>query len=233
MVPCRLLSGGLAYRRDMANDYVPPNYPVDTNGGLFRRAVTVSAERTLLYDDDRPGLDVGACPIGSATVHWYGPSEAIARDFGDLAGDAADAAGDLLGAPWRTRSRSSCTTNGRHSSGRWDRAPASGWAQRRIRTCARCSCGSAPDRRHSSDHDRARSDARRLQRCEHEPFHEPASWLNEGIAVWSELGNAETEADLVRFEAGTSVGLMAFEAITGGSRSMAAALGLRTPRAPR
>jgi hypothetical protein len=46
------------------------------------------------------------------------------------------------------------------------------------------------------------------------PFHEPPSWLNEGIATWAELGNATTEEALVRLEARSAEGLMAFEALT-------------------
>jgi hypothetical protein len=46
------------------------------------------------------------------------------------------------------------------------------------------------------------------------PLHEPATWFNEGTAVWSEVGNAETEADLVGIEARSDEGLMAFEALT-------------------
>jgi hypothetical protein len=46
------------------------------------------------------------------------------------------------------------------------------------------------------------------------PFHEPASWLNEGVATWSEVGNADTERDLVGLEARSPGGLMAFAALT-------------------
>lgn len=46
------------------------------------------------------------------------------------------------------------------------------------------------------------------------PFHEPATWLNEGTATWAEVGNADTEADLVGIEARSDDGLMAFEALT-------------------
>jgi hypothetical protein len=46
------------------------------------------------------------------------------------------------------------------------------------------------------------------------PFHAPPSWLNEGTATWAELGNASTEESLVRLEAGSGEGLMAFEALT-------------------
>jgi hypothetical protein len=45
------------------------------------------------------------------------------------------------------------------------------------------------------------------------PFHEPARWLNEGIATWSETGDGADERAIVELEAAGG-GLFAFEAIT-------------------
>jgi hypothetical protein len=45
------------------------------------------------------------------------------------------------------------------------------------------------------------------------PFHEPAKWLNEGLATWSESGSATQERSDVEFEA-RGGGLFAFEAIS-------------------
>ena len=45
------------------------------------------------------------------------------------------------------------------------------------------------------------------------PFHEPARWLNEGIATWSESGDAGEQRGIVEFEAGGG-GLFSFEAIS-------------------
>jgi len=45
------------------------------------------------------------------------------------------------------------------------------------------------------------------------PFHEPAKWLNEGLAVWSEHQSADRERSTVEFEA-SGGGLFAFDAIT-------------------
>lgn len=59
--------------------------------------VTLSPEKTILYDDDRPGLDWHTAKIGLATVHWYGGAEAQARHFGAISADAAAAAATLLG----------------------------------------------------------------------------------------------------------------------------------------
>lgn len=45
------------------------------------------------------------------------------------------------------------------------------------------------------------------------PFHEPASWLNEGIATWSESRSDDGERQTVESEA-SDRGLFAFEALT-------------------
>jgi hypothetical protein len=45
------------------------------------------------------------------------------------------------------------------------------------------------------------------------PFHEPARWLNEGIATWSESGDAGDQRGIVEFEA-SGGGLFSFDAIT-------------------
>jgi hypothetical protein len=45
------------------------------------------------------------------------------------------------------------------------------------------------------------------------PYHEPARWLNEGLATWAERSEADDERAIVRLEAGGG-GLFAFEAIT-------------------
>ncbi len=45
------------------------------------------------------------------------------------------------------------------------------------------------------------------------PFHDPGTWINEGIAVWSETGDAADETAFVRSQASAG-GLFAFEAIT-------------------
>ena len=47
------------------------------------------------------------------------------------------------------------------------------------------------------------------------PFHAPATWLNEGVATWSEVGNAETPRRISSSPRPTARdGLMAFEALT-------------------
>ena len=215
VVPVELAGGGADYRRDMTNDYVPPNTTVAYQWRAVSGAeVTVSAERTLLYDDDRPGLDWEDARIGSATVHWYGSSEAIAREFGDLAGDAADAAGELLGEPLADAIEIFVYDE------REDFLGAVGPGAREWIGAA-----TFPHLRTVFMWLGAGSEAFLRTTIAHEvthvvfndastnPFHEPATWLNEGVATWSEVGNAESEDDLVRLEAGSD-GLMAFEALT-------------------
>jgi Peptidase MA superfamily len=215
VVPVELAGGGVDYRRDMTNDYVPPNTTVAYQWRAVSGAeVTVSAERTILYDDDRPGLDWERARIGSATVYWYGSSEAIAREFGDLAGGAADAAGELLGEPLanpieifvydeREEFLGAVGPGAREWIGAatfphlrtvfmWLGAGSEAFLRTTI----------AHEVTHVVFHDASTN-----------PFHEPATWLNEGVATWSEVGNAESEDDLVRIEA-RSDGLMAFQALT-------------------
>lgn len=217
VVPVPLVSGRLDYRRDLADGFVQANTRV-----LYRwRAVdgaqvTVSTEQTLLYDDDRPGLDWSQAQIGSATVHWYGNNESVARRFGDLAGGAADAAAELLGSPLTNpidifvyESREDFLGALGPDSREWIGAA----TYPHLRTVYMwLGAGSTAyldiTLAHEVTHvvfDDATSN----------PYHEPANWFNEGLATWSELRNADTERDLVSQEAGTDRGLMAFAALTG------------------
>ncbi len=106
VVPVELEGGGLDYRRDMTNDYVPPNTPVAYQWrAVTGDAVTLSAEQHAPLRRRSAGPRWEQAQIGSATVHWYGPNESIARAFGDLAGDAADAAGGPARPPPRRSDR--------------------------------------------------------------------------------------------------------------------------------
>jgi hypothetical protein len=216
VVPVELVSGQLDYRRDLADGYVPPNTPVAYRWrAVIGAQVTVSPERSLLYDDDRPGLDWRQAHVGSATVHWYDANETIARRFGDLAGDAADAAADLLGHPLadpidifvydaREDFQGAVGPGAREWIGAatyphlrtvlmWLGAGSTAYLDTTL----------AHEVTHVVFHDATAN-----------PFHEPATWLNEGTATWSELANADTERDLVNLEARSPGGLMAFAALT-------------------
>jgi hypothetical protein len=215
VVPITPSGDELSYQRDMAEDYLPPNTTVTYQWrAVTGDRATLSTEQTLLYDDDRSHLDWEQDEIGSATVHWYGGNETIARRFGDLAGDAADAAGVLLGRPLADPISIFVYE------AREDFLGAIGPGSREWIGAA-----TFPNIRTVFMWLEAGSEAYLETTLAHEvthvvfadasanPFHDPATWLNEGTAVWSEVGNAETEADIVEQEARIG-GLMAFEALT-------------------
>jgi hypothetical protein len=216
VVPVALEGGRLAHVRDMTDAYAPPNTVVAYQWrAVDGDTATLSPEREILYDDDRSGLDWDQARIGSATVHWYRGNEGVARRFGDLAGDAADRAGELLGASladpidifvYETREEflgavgpaarewiGAATYPNIRTVFMWLEAGSSAFLDTTI----------AHEVTHVVFHDASDN-----------PYHEPPSWLNEGTATWAELGNASTEEALVRLEAGSDEGLMAFEALT-------------------
>jgi hypothetical protein len=216
VVPVDLVSGQLDYHRDLADGFVPPNTLVAYRWrAVAGSEVTASPQRTLLYDDDRSGLDWTQARIGSATVHWYADNETIARRLGDLAGGAADAAADLLGHPLAD------PIDIFVYDGREDFIGALGPESREwvgaatfphLRTVYMwLGAGSTAYLENTLAHEVTHVV---FHDATDNPFHEPASWFNEGVATWSELRNADTERDLVRLEAGTDSGLMAFEALT-------------------
>ncbi|MGH2463180.1 MAG: peptidase MA family metallohydrolase [Candidatus Limnocylindria bacterium] len=216
VVPVELVSGQLDYRRDLADGYVPPNTAVAYKWrAVTGTQVTVSPERTLLYDDDRPDLAWSVARIGSATVHWYGGNETIARRFGDLAGGAADAAAALLGHPLAN------PIDIFVYDGREDFLGAVGPGTREwvgaatypyLRTVFMwLGAGSSAFLETTLAHEVTHVV---FYDATNNPFHEPPAWLNEGTATWAEFGNADTERDLVEREARTDEGLMAFEALT-------------------
>jgi hypothetical protein len=216
VIPVEPAGGALSHRRDMAESYAPPNTVVSYQWRAVEAGTaTVSAERTLLYDDDRAGFAWEQARIGSATVHWYGPNEDAARRFGELAGDAANAAAGLLGRDlanpidifvYDTREGffGAVGQGAREWTGAatyphirtvfmWLGAGSGGFLDTAV----------VHEVTHVVFHDATTN-----------PFHDPASWFNEGVATWSELGNADAERDLVELEAGREDGLMAFEALT-------------------
>lgn len=216
VVPVDLVSGQLDYRRDLADGYVPPNTSVAYRWrAVTGTQITLSRERTLLYDDDRPGFDWRQTRIGSATVHWYGGNATIARRFGDLAGAAADAAAELLGHPLADPI-DIFVYDGREAFLGAVGPEAREWigaaAYPHLRTVYMwLGAGSTAYLETTLAHEVTHVV---FQDATDNPFHEPATWLNEGIATWSELGNADTERDLVGLEARSAEGLMAFEALT-------------------
>jgi len=202
------------YRWDTATQHVTPNTRITyrwraTDGGV----TTLSRSATLLYDDDRPGLDWHQAAIGAATVHWYGGAETQARRFGDLSAAGARRAQDLLGHQldgpidifvYDTRDE----FFGALGPGAREWTGAATYPA--IRTIFMW-LGGGPTSYlettivHEVTHvvfDDATAN----------PYHEPAKWFNEGLATWAEQQSAASERATVEFEAGAG-GLFAFPAI--------------------
>jgi hypothetical protein len=204
-----------SYTWDAADRHLPPNTEVTyrwraTDGGR----VTLSDAETLLYDDDRPGLDWESRQMGEATVHWYGDAEAQALRFGELSVDAVADAEALLGHELNAAVDifvydSQEDFFGALGPGAREWTGAATYPH--LRTIFMWLQGGAGDFLETTlVHEVTHvvfADATE------NPFHEPAKWLNEGIASWSERQSADAERNLVEFEA-DGAGLFAFEAIS-------------------
>ncbi|MEO8250876.1 MAG: peptidase MA family metallohydrolase [Chloroflexota bacterium] len=175
--------------------------------------VSLSPEKNLLYDDDRPGLDWHVARIGDATVHWYGGAEAQARHFGKITADAAAAAETLLGhklagpvdifvyashddffgalGPGAREWTGAATFPALRTIFMWLQGGSSSYLETTM----------THEVTHVVFHD-ATANA----------FHDPATWFNEGLAVWSEQHTADPEAATVRSATGS--GLLAFDGIS-------------------
>jgi hypothetical protein len=214
VVPVSASGSSASYRWDAADNGITPNTSVAyrwraTNDG----AVTLSREQTLLYDDDRPGLNWRSARFGDATVHWYGGAEATARAFGELSSDAAARAEDLLGHQlagpidifvYATRE----DFFGALGSGarEWTGAATYPW----LRTVFMwLGAGSDSYQRTTLAHEVTHVV---FHDATDNPFHEPATWFNEGLATWAEQQSAASERSTV--QSATSSGLLSFDAIT-------------------
>ncbi|MGH2454872.1 MAG: peptidase MA family metallohydrolase [Candidatus Limnocylindria bacterium] len=214
VAPVQVEGSRATYAWDADERHLTPNTRVAyrwraTDGG----SVTLSPERTLLYDDDRPGLDWQSARLGEATVHWYGGAEAQARRFGELSADGAARAEALLGHQlagpidifvYDTQD----DFFGALGPGAREWIGAATYPH--LRTIFMwLGGGDAGYRETTVVHEVTHvvfDDATR------NPFHEPAKWFNEGIASWSERQSADEERSVVEFEADGG-GLFAFEAI--------------------
>lgn len=208
-------SGGHAtYRWDSSRNHLTPNTLVTYR---WRATVgarqTVSQSGTLRYADDRAGLDWQSARIGQATVHWYGGAEEQARRFGSLTADGAARAeatlGHELAGPidifvYDTQDQ----FFGALGPGAREWTGAAAYPE--IRTVFMWLGGGPQDYLETAIvHEVTHvvfADATA------NPFHEPARWVNEGFAVWSEQQKADDQRSLVQFEARN--GLFAFPAIT-------------------
>jgi hypothetical protein len=209
-------AGGEAakYVWDTGDRHVTPNTRVTyawraTVGGED----LVSDEGTLLYDDDRSGLDWQSTRLGEATVHWYGGAEPVAVGLGELAADGAADAEALLGHEMSGAVDIFIYDSGEDFSGA-------------LGPGAREWIGAAtyPALRtifmNLTAGDRAYLERTLVHEVTHvvfndatdNPYHEPAKWLNEGLASWAESQSAADERSEVEFQAAND-GLFAFEAI--------------------
>jgi hypothetical protein len=215
VAPVTAAPGGATYVWDTSVDYLTPNTLVTYQW----RATTdgeseVSDARTHRYVDDRPGLDWRSAQLGDATVHWYGIAESQARRFGEVTAVGVEQAEELLG----TRLASPVDVFVYNSRDDFFGALGPGareWtgaaAYSEIRTIFMWLGGGSPayleqamvhEVTHIVFHDATDN-----------PFHEPARWLNEGFATWSETRSDDGERSIVESEA-SGDGLFAFEAIT-------------------
>jgi hypothetical protein len=202
------------YRWDAAERYVTPNTRIVYRWRAIdgERAI-LSPEQTLLYDDDRPGLAWQSAVIGQATVHWYGGSESTARRLGELSAGGAARAEQLLG------HRMDGPVDIFVYDSRDDFVGALGPGAREwfgaatfpeIRTIFMwLGAGSSDYLDTTIVHEVTHvvfGDATR------NPLHQPAKWLNEGFATWSEQQSADAQRPIVQSEA-NGRGLFSFEAI--------------------
>lgn len=203
------------YTWDTSTEYVTPNTPVTYRWRATERdEVTLGVEQTIRYEDDREGLDWQSALLGEATVHWYGDAEAQARRFGELTAVGVERAEVLLGTElagpvdvfvYATRDDFLGALG--PTAREWTGAV----AYSDLRTIFMWLEGGS----------QAYLDVAMVHEVTHivfhdatdNPYHEPARWLNEGIAVWSEAQSVGEQRSIVEFEA-SGGGLFSFEAIT-------------------
>ena len=177
-------------------------------------AVSLSEEATVRYEDDRAGLDWQSARLGEATVHWYGGAEAQARRFGELTAVGVARAEQLLGTRlagpvdvfvYATRD----DFFGALGPGAREWTGAAAYSELRTifmwlegGSTAYLERAMVHEVTHIVFHDATDN-----------PYHEPARWLNEGIATWAEESSADAERAIVELEAAGG-GLFAFDAIT-------------------
>jgi hypothetical protein len=209
-------SGGTAtYVWDTAAEYVTPNSRFTYQWrAIVGGEEILSTPETLLYDDDREGLDWQTATVGEATVHWYGDAEVQAMRFGELTAGGVAQAEELFGTElagpvdiFVYGSQDAFFGALGPGTREWTGAAAfpelrtifmwlQGGSQSYLETAI------VHEVTHVVFHDATDN-----------PYHEPATWLNEGIATWSETREADEERSHVQGEA-AGRGLLAFEALT-------------------
>jgi hypothetical protein len=203
------------YVWDTSVDHIVPNTLVTYRWrAIDGDEVVLGPEETIRYEDDRPGLDWRHAQLGETTVHWYGDAETQARRFGELTAVGVAQAEDLLGTQlagpvdvFVYDSREDFFGALGPGAREWTGAA----AYSELRTIFMWLGGGSPaylevamvhEVTHVVFYD-----------ATHNSFHEPARWLNEGIATWSESSDADEQRGIVEFEAAGG-GLFSFDAIT-------------------
>lgn len=213
--PVEPSAGEAEFVWNAATDHVTPNTLITYQWrAMDGEAVTLSELGQLRYDDDRPGLDWQREQLGEATVHWYGDAEQQALRFGDLTAEGVARAEELLGTElagpvdvfvYATQD----DFFGALGPGAREWTGAAAYPE--LRTIFMWLGGGSTEYlevamlhevTHIVFHDATTN-----------PFHEPARWLNEGVATWSEGGSVDEQRSIVELEAG-GAGLLSFEAIT-------------------
>jgi hypothetical protein len=215
VIPVEPSGASAMYVWDTSANHVVPNTLVTYQWrAIDGDSVVLSEEGTIRYEDDRAGLDWQRAQLGEATVHWYGDAENQAMRFGELTAQGVARAEELLGTSlagpvdvFVYDSRDEFFGALGPGVREWTGAA----AYSELRTIFMWLGGGSPsylevamlhEVTHIVFHDATDN-----------PFHEPARWLNEGIATWSETSEGADERAIVQVEAGGG-GLFAFEAIT-------------------
>jgi hypothetical protein len=203
------------YVWDTSVEYVTPNTPVTYHWrATVGDDVVLSPEATIRYEDDREGLDWQQAQLGEATVHWYGDAAAQAQRFGELTAIGVERAEQLLGTElagpvdvfvYATRD----DFLGALGPGAREWVGAVAYSDLRTifmwlegGSTSYLEVAMVHEVTHIVFHDATDN-----------PYHEPARWLNEGIATWSEVSDAGDQRSIVAFEA-SGGGLFSFQAIT-------------------
>jgi hypothetical protein len=215
VIPVEPKGDSATYVWDTSIEYVTPNTPVTYRWrATVGDEVVLSPAQVIRYEDDREGLDWQSSQLGEATVHWYGDAEAQALRFGDVAAGAVERAEQLLGTElagpvdafvYATRD------DFLGALGPGSREWIGAVAYPELRTIFMWLEGGSDDYLdvvmvHEVTHIV-------FQDATDNPYHEPASWLNEGFSTWSEIGDAGGQRSIVEFEA-SGGGLFSFDAIT-------------------
>ena len=217
VIPVDASGASASYVWNTSIDYLTPNTVVTYQWRAIEGdEVTVSDEATIRYDDDRPGFDWQSRQLGEATVHWYGDAEAQAVRFGELTALGVERGEERLGTTlagpvdvFVYDSRDAFFGALGPGAREWTGAAAFSeirtifmWNSPEAGSQAYLETAMVHEVTHIVFHDATDN-----------PFHEPARWLNEGIATWSESGDAGGDRAIVENEA-SGGGLFSFDAIT-------------------